>query len=226
MFEIIIMIVAPILLSFAVMIYNNFPDIREKSGFTAKLKEVFKFKKNKLALLPLTLFGIGMMFLLHWCYEYSLEISLKQLFIYELLIAVAYVDYKKMIIPNKLVLLAFFSFFVFFAYEAIVKDIRIDVLLKGAGLGLLFGGGVFALTGILSKGNLGMGDVKLFSVLGILMGFQAVFNVIFLSVFFVAVYTVIQYARKKIDRKSAVPVGPFALIGMMISMVLGIGGMM
>ena len=226
MFEIIVMIVAPILLSLAVMIYNNFPDIKEKSGFSARLKEVFAFKKNKIVLLLLTLFGIGIMFLSHWTYEYSLEISLKQLFIYELLIAVAYLDYKKMIIPNKLVLLGFFSYFVFFAYEAIVKDINISVLLKSAGLGLLFGGGVFALSGILSKGSMGMGDVKLFSVLGILMGFQAVFNVIFFSVLLVVIYTVIQFARKKIDRKSTVPVGPFALMGMMVSMVLGIGGMM
>ena len=113
MLETIIMILAPILLSTTVMIYINFGDIRVQKGLPAKIKSLMSFRKNKIVLFFLMCFGIGMMFWSHWKLEDALEKSLKQLFIFEFLTAVAYVDLKKQIIPNKLIIFAFFSYFVF-----------------------------------------------------------------------------------------------------------------
>ena len=192
-----------------------------------KLKEFFKFNKNKLVTVIIgVLFGLGSMFLSHWYYGFSLEVSLKSLFIIEFLIAVAYIDYIKMIIPNKLLIFGFFSYFIFLAYEAIAYNYEILELLKVSGLGLLMGGGAFAFCSLISKGGIGMGDIKLFSVLGILLGWQATFNVIFFSVLFVAVYGVYRVVRKKDSKKSSIPVGPFALFGMITGVCLGMGGMM
>ncbi|MDD5923177.1 MAG: A24 family peptidase [Clostridia bacterium] len=224
MLETIIMILAPILLSILVMVYINFGDIRAQKGLPAKLKSVLRFRKNKIVLFFLMCFGIGMMFWSHWKLGDALEKSLKQLFIFEFLTAVAYVDLKKQIIPNKLIIFAFFSYFVFFSYEVLAKDANIKTLLINAGLGLLLGGGVFGLSALFSKGAVGMGDIKLFSVLGILMGPFAVFNVIVYTVLLTAVYGIVMMLRKKKNKKSVVPAGPFALAGMMIAMFLGIGG--
>ncbi len=226
MLEYFIMTLSPVILSILALVYNNFDDIRSKKGLKSKFAELLKFKKNKLLLIPFTLFGIGIMFWSHMYFKDSLEISLKMLYVYELLICVAYIDYIKGIIPNKLIIFAFFSYFVFFAFEAIVKNASVSALLVRAGLGLILGGGVFGLCSLLTKGSMGMGDVKLFAVLGILLGFQAVFNVIFFSVLLVALYGIFAMIFKKKDKKTTVPLGPFALAGMMVSIVLGIGGML
>ena len=72
---------------------------------------------------------------------------------------------------------------------------------------------------------MGMGDIKLYSVLGVLLGWQGVFNVIFFSVVFVTGYGIVQIIRNKITRKTTVPVAPFTLLAMVVAMALGIGSM-
>ena len=71
---------------------------------------------------------------------------------------------------------------------------------------------------------MGMGDIKLFAVLGLFLGWQGVFNVILFSVFAVAAYGVAMLISRKKDKKSEIPIGPFALLGLMISIGLGVGG--
>ena len=84
------------------------------------------------------------------------------------------------------------------------------------------GGGVFLICALLTKGGIGMGDVKLFGVLGMVLGWTGVFDLIFLSVLLVALYGIVLLLRRQLNRKSQVPIGPFAFAGMILMMLLGV----
>ena len=84
------------------------------------------------------------------------------------------------------------------------------------------GGGVFLISAVVSKGCMGMGDVKLYTVLGLMVGWQGVFNLILIALAGSVVYGLIMIASKKMNRKSLIPMGPFTFIAMIIAILLGI----
>ena len=95
------------------------------------------------------------------------------------------------------------------------------MLFISALLGLLLGGGLFLLVHFLSKGGVGMGDVKLFAVIGAYMGSGSIMAVVFLTAVISAIYSLVMLARKKIKLKEEIPFAPFALAGVITVMALG-----
>ncbi|MFJ2352228.1 prepilin peptidase [Glutamicibacter sp. AGC46] len=83
-------------------------------------------------------------------------------------------------------------------------------------LGLLLLGGGYLLLALISAGAMGMGDVKLAGVLGMNLGYYSLSSLFFatLLAFLLATGWVIGgVAVRKLTLKSAVPFGPFMLIG-------------
>ena len=83
-------------------------------------------------------------------------------------------------------------------------------------LGLLLLGGGYLLITLISAGAMGMGDVKLAGVLGLNLGYYSVPGLFFATVltFVLATCWVIGgMAVRKLTLKSAVPFGPFMLVG-------------
>lgn len=155
-------------------------------------------------------------------YGNSAEYSLKLICIFEMLIPAALLDGKFHRIPNRVVLAGLVMFVLFFLYEWLGMHENLIVLLCEAFFGLLLGGGVFILCGILARNGLGAGDIKLFSVLGLLMTWRGVFNMIFFSVLFIAAYGVFQLATKRMTKNSQIAMGPFTLLAMGVVILLGI----
>lgn len=221
--EIAIIVVIAFILTGAVIYSNNYALVSQEKGLHNQWITLCKKRKNSIISLVLGLGGGILLALLSYqFYESTLEYTIKLLFLYEYLLTVAYIDYKKMIIPNKLIVVGLVSFLIFFIIEVIFTPMGLKGMIEYSGLGFLLGGGVFFICFMLSKGGIGMGDVKLFAVIGLLLGWVGVFNVIFLSVVGVAVYGVVMICREKKDKKSLVPVGPFAFIGMAIAILLGV----
>ncbi|NLM61176.1 MAG: prepilin peptidase [Clostridiales bacterium] len=147
--------------------------------------------------------------------------SLKILSLYGILIPVAFIDYKHHIIPNRYVLICAAIALVFGIYEVAagmdeLADKAADMI-----IGLLFGGSVFGLGSLMSKGGVGMGDVKLFAALGLALGFQMTFSLVLYTLICSAVAGALLIAAKRATSKTRLAMGPYILAGMILLIILG-----
>lgn len=133
----------------------------------------------------------------------------------------AWIDQHSRKIPNRLLLWAIAARGILLAAEWTLYPGVGIMLFISALLGLLLGGGLFLLAHFLSKGGVGMGDVKLFAVIGAYMGSGSIMAVVFLTAVISAIYSLVMLARKKIKLKEEIPFAPFALAGVIAAMALG-----
>ncbi|MFG6118983.1 prepilin peptidase [Thalassobacillus sp. B23F22_16] len=73
----------------------------------------------------------------------------------------------------------------------------------------------------ITQGGMGSGDMKLFGLLGFLLGWQQVLLVFFLSILIGAVISVLLLSLRIIDRKTPVPFGPYIIIAALITYFAG-----
>ena len=183
---------------------------------------LFQHRKYILTVTVLCLVGGSGLLALDLCrHQMELMQGLRLLYCFDLLAVAACIDLLHRIIPNKLVLFGFLGG-IAFGIGAVYNGVTPALVFRESLLGLAMGGGVFLVCALITKGGIGMGDVKLFAVLGILLGWTGVFDLIFLSVLLVAVYGIFLIFRKKLTRSSEVPIAPFALLGITLMMLLGI----
>lgn len=144
---------------------------------------------------------------------FQLELITALLFV-SMLMIIFVSDIKYMLIPNK-VLLFFLSFFIL---------LRIMVPLEpwwSPIIGAIIGLGLLALIIILSRGGMGAGDMKLFGVLGIVLGIKNVLLAFFLSCMIGAIIGVLLLITKIVGRKQPVPFGPYIVLGSLIAYFYG-----
>jgi leader peptidase (prepilin peptidase) / N-methyltransferase len=80
-------------------------------------------------------------------------------------------------------------------------------------LGTITGFTLLLVIALISKGGMGMGDVKLYALLGFVLGFKLVLLSFFLSTLFGAVIGSIALIFKIVKRKQPIPFGPFIAAG-------------
>jgi leader peptidase (prepilin peptidase)/N-methyltransferase len=128
------------------------------------------------------------------------------------LFALAIIDVDHRVIPNAVV---YPSLAVFFVALLLGAALGRDVNLIGAGLGLLsFGGGVLLVALIAPKG-MGMGDVKLAGLIGLVLGSQGLRYVAVaagLAILAGGVGGLTALAMGR-SRKATIPFGPYLVIG-------------
>lgn len=213
---------AAVIFTLPVIWMNNWELIMAENGWEARLRCMFKPRKNLIASAILgVVAGIGLAVISYQVYDDTFLYTLKLLFVYIWLISIAYVDGKTQRIPNKWILYGLSAWVVFYLVEGLMGFGWLP-LLGQAALGVLMGGGVFLISAVVSKGGMGMGDVKLYTVLGLMVGWQGVFNLILISLVGSVVYGLVMIASKKMDRKSLIPMGPFTYIAMIVAILLGI----
>ena len=145
--------------------------------------------------------------------QYELIKCINLMMIYVILAMAAGIDYKKYLIPNKLILAGMAGRVLLLAAEAIGNrdTIKYTLILSCTGLilGLFF---MLFLTFITRRG-IGYGDVKLFAWLGFSVGITDAYYILFYSVLFAAVTGVFLLAFHKADRKKKLPFAPFTFAG-------------
>ncbi|WP_035098706.1 prepilin peptidase [Anoxybacteroides tepidamans] len=115
-------------------------------------------------------------------------------------------DVRYMIIPDPVLL--------FFAVLFIIERLFVPLSpwwdsLVGAAVGF----SVLLLIAVASKGGMGGGDVKLFGVLGLVLGWKYTLLALFVSTFYGTVFGVIGMALGKIRRGEPMPFGPHIVFG-------------
>lgn len=135
------------------------------------------------------------------------------------LIVVTMIDFKKMIIPDSLIVTLLVLSILHKATNYIINKTPIRII-DSIG-GLLIAGGIFLIIVILSKGGMGGGDVTLIGALGFIVGIKYIILTIFLSFVIGGLISVFLLATKLKTRKDPVPFGPFIVLGFMITLFWG-----
>lgn len=123
-------------------------------------------------------------------------------------------DLSYMIIPNK-VLLFFLPLFI------VLRFIEPLTPWVSSVTGAVVGFGLIAVIILISNGGMGAGDMKLFGVLGIVLGLKNVLLTFFLATIIGAVVSFSLLLFKKLERKQSIPFGPFIVIAAIVSYFFG-----
>lgn len=137
------------------------------------------------------------------------------------LVVLAGIDYKEQIIPNKLIVAGFCVGFLVNALRVAMTPIEWKQVLLGAFVGAGVCGGILFIVAIVVKTALGMGDVKLFTVLGFVYGLTSTYSILLVSIFVMAILSIVLLIAKKVTRKTAIPMAPFVAIGFAINILIG-----
>lgn len=132
----------------------------------------------------------------------------------------AWIDYKERIIPNKIILGMCITRIVFLVYELIANSELWKRVLVYPALGALIGALVIGVTLLISGKGVGMGDVKLFLVIGAYVGSTEIFAVMTCSFLASAAVGVVLLIIKKVKLKDSVPMAPFAFSGVAVQYIL------
>ena len=136
--------------------------------------------------------------------------------------AIGFIDFKKKIIPNPLILAGL----CFWVVTKVVEIFLGGASVKEALLISLFGGGICGIVlfvvSIITRSALGMGDVKLFTVIGLLFGLFDTCSILIITVIVMAIVSIVLLATKKADKKTKIPMAPFAVAGLLLQVITGV----
>lgn len=85
-------------------------------------------------------------------------------------------------------------------------------------LGAAAGLGLFMLVYLVSRGHLGMGDVKLAALIGLMLGYPAVINALMLGIILGAGAAIFLLATRRATRKSTMAYAPYLSLGALFVM--------
>ncbi len=155
--------------------------------------------------------------ILNYAVNYTtLELFIFHIIIFSFLIGIFFFDLMKKIIPDRLSL------------PAIVLTIAGNLLLNTGitPLDMLYGGafvlGFFLLQFIVSQGKwIGGGDLRLGLLMGILLGLKGGILALIIAYVTGSIFSIYLLATKKVNRKTAIPFGPFLIIGTFTAFFFG-----
>ena len=146
--------------------------------------------------------------------------SLKRLCLIAVIWPAAYVDYKTYRIPNSLIGAGLTMRLVIFMLELFFYGSQAWYILLPE---LIASGAVFlatALCNMMVKNSIGFGDMKLFILMGLMLGSEGIWGAIFLSLVIEFIMAAVLLLRKKKGRKDVIPFGPAIVAGTYISVFL------
>jgi leader peptidase (prepilin peptidase) / N-methyltransferase len=158
--------------------------------------------KTKISFIyPFMEFATGVLFALAYLMlGFSLELVVAILFL-SLLVIITVSDIAYMLIPDKVLLP--FAIVLFVCRILIPQTPWWDAL-----LGAVVGFGVLYFIAVVSKGGMGGGDIKLFFVIGLVLGTVNTLLTLFVAAFIGSIIGIIILRRAGKGRKTPVPFGP------------------
>lgn len=188
------------------------------------LKEYFVRAGNWKNIIILFVCAVGMC-LIYWragYFELAYINKIRNELVFAWLFFLALIDFKEQIIPRVLTHVGLGWWLVFVLLAVLVgKAGIVSILLFSLG-GLLLGGGLFVICRILSKGGVGMGDIRMFSVIGLLYGLNYTFSILLFTIVFMSVFGIVAMLCKKKSLNSQLCMAPFALVAFFLCCMLGV----
>ncbi len=158
-----------------------------------------------------------------WVQHYNITwISVVKIFIaVEMLMSAMIVDMYIKKIPNVLVVSVYILRCALFIPEYIFFKDNFLATLIGSLIGFAVSFIVFYLLSLVTKGGIGMGDVKLISAMGCLVGIGGTFYSLFYGMFVCMITAICFLVSKKRKLKDHFPFGPFIFFGFIAAILLG-----
>ena len=180
-----------------------------------------KFSKNKIIYLAGTVIAtIVMIVVLNAVYELELLSQVKLLTLVLMIFPISAVDYRVQKIPNQFIVTALALRLLIYVVEIIVSPKRAGITFIDNLLGAFIISLFFLLLLVIFKNSVGMGDVKLFFVMGMYQGLWGVVNSVFFSLFVSFVLSVGLLITKKKQKTDTISFGPSILLGTIIGICL------
>lgn len=132
-----------------------------------------------------------------------------------------YIDARERIIPNCLIGIGLLFWLVLILLEIFVGGTPWLQLLVFSGIGGIACGGLLFVIALIVKSALGMGDVKMFFVLGLLYGLTDAYGILLFSIIAMGVVSIALLIAKKVTAKSTIPMAPFVILGFFLSIIAG-----
>ncbi|MCP2035068.1 leader peptidase (prepilin peptidase)/N-methyltransferase [Planomicrobium sp. HSC-17F08] len=148
-----------------------------------------------------------------WQLGFQPELIVALIFV-SLLVIITVSDIAYMLIPDKVLL----------PVGIVLLALRLFIPLDpwwDALLGAAVGFGILLLIAIVSKGGMGGGDIKLFFVIGLVLGTSGTLMTLFFASLIGAIAGIVQLRVRNQDRKTPVPFGPSIALGAVITYFWG-----
>ena len=163
---------------------------------------------------------MGLIFpLLYW--HYGLSLTLGFCLVYTCLLTLIFViDIEHQLILDKVVypgLALALAFSPFYPALGVSPGPRVISSVSGGATGLV----IILLIFLIARGGMGMGDVKMAALVGLVTGFPKVFIALFLSIMAGGLVAVALLTLGLKTRRQPIPFGPFLAIGTMAVVVWG-----
>lgn len=132
--------------------------------------------------------------------------------LFSTLLVISLIDYRYQRIPNGINL---FLLVVAVLYVGLISKDYVSALLGAVIVSL-----PLLIVALVTKG-IGLGDVKLMAVCGLLLGWQNILLALFIGSLTASIVGLSLIAAKKIKRKDRIPLGPFLSLGIMVAGLWG-----
>lgn len=154
-----------------------------------------------------------------------LEVIIKWLTIIYGCFIIAFIDYKEHIIPNKIILGLLILRIFFMIYEVVNQKEFLNYLVLYPLLGALVGGMLMVIGMFISKKGIGMGDVKLFFIIGFYVNSYYIMPTLIYTFLICAIVGIILLISRKATMHDVLPLAPFAFCGVLAQFsLIMIGG--
>lgn len=165
-----------------------------------------------------SMFCLQCMYLMY--YKTSELSLLKREVLLGMLWPLAVSDVKEMRIPNKILLVGLAARVLIIPVEYLTLRIELQAVLINEAIAFAFSFVITIACVLVSKGSLGMGDVKLICIMALFLGTEGLLYASFLSILiaFFAAIGLLMFKKKK--RTDTVPFAPFILAGTFLSFIL------
>lgn len=137
------------------------------------------------------------------------------------LLVLGYIDLKEKIIPNQLILSGIVFWAILSIIEICLSQTTWQQILFFSLIGAGVCSGILFIIALIVKSALGMGDVKMFFVIGLLYGLSNTYSIMLFSILIMAIVSIALLIAKKVTRKTAVPMAPFVAFGFLINVLMG-----
>ncbi len=138
--------------------------------------------------------------------------SLLCMLMFSVLLVISVIDYMEMIIPNQLIIFILFMSIFYTIYD-------------GNYLSHIFGffavSLILLIINIITKGGVGMGDVKLMAVGGLMLGTSRVLASFVIASVIAAIIGLVLILAKKVKRDTKIPFGPFLAFALFLVLLFG-----
>lgn len=194
-------------------------DIRKQNGLSGRIKCILDTNlKTKLYMLFVCVCLISMAVVLVYVFpENTINRNIRSITITSILMIAAYYDYKEFRIPNKLIIPGIVVWIGITLFEmATCKDVWLANLITEIIVSLAFLI-VCVLCAVIVKNGIGMGDIKLLMLMGLIEGIDGAVSSVFVSMIVIFIVAIIMFIAQKKSKKDMLPFAPYILMGTVLS---------